>query len=61
MPEPARAKPVPAPTPTTQPYWDGTAVGELRIQRCVTTGKVFSYPRRFFRPERPETAERTVA
>lgn len=38
---------MPVPTPTTQPYWDGTAVGELRIQRCVTTGKVFSYPRRF--------------
>ena len=40
-------KPVPVPTPTTQAYWDGTAAGELRVQRCVTTGKLFSYPRRF--------------
>ena len=41
-----RPKPVPIPTPTTQPYWDGTARGELWIQRCVTTGRLFAYPRR---------------
>lgn len=40
-------KPVPTPTPTTQPFWDGTARGELWIQRCVTTGRCFTYPRRF--------------
>lgn len=39
-------KPVPTPTPTTQPFWDGTEQHRLRIQRCVTTGKVFTYPRR---------------
>ena len=29
-----RGKAVPVPTPETQPYWDGAAAGELRIQRC---------------------------
>lgn len=43
---PAVSKPVPTPTPTTQPYWDGTKNNELWIQRCVTTGRYFSYPRR---------------
>lgn len=43
----AVSKPVPAPTPTTQPYWDGAKQNELLIQRCVTTGKSFTYPRRF--------------
>lgn len=42
-----KTKQVPTPTPTTQPYWDGTAKGELWIQRCVSTGRYFSYPRRF--------------
>lgn len=41
------SKPIPVPTPTTQPYWDGTARDELWIQRCVTTGKTFTYPRRW--------------
>ena len=47
MPASTRGKPVPVPTPTTQPYWDGTARQELLIQRCVTTGKTFTYPRRY--------------
>lgn len=47
MASPQRPKPIPTPTPTTQPYWDGTARGELLIQRCVTTGRFFTYPRRF--------------
>jgi uncharacterized OB-fold protein len=38
-------KPMPEPTPETQPFWDGAAAGELRIQRCVTTGRFFFYPR----------------
>ncbi|MDF3311150.1 OB-fold domain-containing protein [Rhodococcus sp. T2V] len=38
-------KPLPEPTPETQPFWDGAARGELRIQRCVTTGRYFFYPR----------------
>jgi uncharacterized OB-fold protein len=36
---------VPEPTPETQPYWDGAAAGELRIQRCRDCGTAFFYPR----------------
>ncbi|MGQ4615624.1 OB-fold domain-containing protein [Nocardia sp. R7R-8] len=36
---------MPEPTPETQRYWDGAAAGELWIQRCVTTGRHFFYPR----------------
>src|SRR5215467_324530 len=39
------AKAVPVPTPDTQPFWDGCAAGELRIQRCVECGRAFFYPR----------------
>ena len=39
------AKAAPAPTPETQPYWDGCAAGELRIQRCLDCGKPYFYPR----------------
>jgi hypothetical protein len=38
-------KPVPVPTPETQPFWDGCAAGELRIQRCTDCGKSYFYPR----------------
>ena len=38
-------KPVPVPTPETQPFWDGCAAGELRIQRCLDCGKPYFYPR----------------
>ena len=38
-------KPVPVPTPETQPFWDGCAAGELRIQRCTGCGKPYFYPR----------------
>ena len=37
MAEPGRALPVP--TPETQAFWDGTAAGELRLQRCDACGK----------------------
>jgi uncharacterized OB-fold protein len=40
-----RTKAVPSPTPETQPYWDGTAAGELRLQRCTDCGTAFFYPR----------------
>jgi hypothetical protein len=40
-----RTKAVPEPTPETQPYWDGAAAGELRIQRCTECGSPFFYPR----------------
>jgi uncharacterized OB-fold protein len=39
------AKPEPVPTPETQPFWDGCAEGELRIQRCLDCGKPYFYPR----------------
>jgi uncharacterized OB-fold protein len=41
----APGKPVPEPTPETQPFWDGCAAGELRIQRCLNCGKPYFYPR----------------
>lgn len=40
-----RDKPVPRPTPETQPYWDGAAAGELRIQRCLACQEAYFYPR----------------
>ncbi len=39
------AKPAPEPTPETQPFWDGCAAGELRIQRCLDCGMPYFYPR----------------
>lgn len=38
-------KPVPKPTPETQPFWDGAAVGELRVQRCEACLRHYFYPR----------------
>lgn len=29
---------IPPTTPTTQPYWDGAAQGELKLQVCATCG-----------------------
>jgi uncharacterized OB-fold protein len=37
-------KPVPHPTPESQPYWDGAALGILRLQRCKACGKQRHYP-----------------
>ncbi len=39
------AKPVPTPTELSQPYWDGVAAGELRLQACAACGKLRHYPR----------------
>jgi uncharacterized protein len=41
----ATLKPVPRPTPDTETYWEGTQLGELRLQRCTSCGKAFFYPR----------------
>lgn len=38
---------LPLPTPETQFYWDKAAQGELWIQRCVTTGRHFFYPKTY--------------
>jgi uncharacterized OB-fold protein len=39
------SKPVPTPSPESLPYWEGTAQGELRIQRCLDCTKYYFYPR----------------
>jgi uncharacterized OB-fold protein len=39
------AKPVPNPSELTQPYWDGVAAGELRMQCCGACGAPRHYPR----------------
>jgi uncharacterized OB-fold protein len=41
----SETKPAPHPSALTQPYWDGTAQGELRIQHCAACGKPRHYPR----------------
>jgi uncharacterized OB-fold protein len=38
-------KPVPVPTPNTEPYFDYAARGELRVPRCLSCGLAFFYPR----------------
>lgn len=40
-----RPRPLPQPTPETQHFWDGTAAGELRLQRCRACGHVYFPPR----------------
>jgi uncharacterized protein len=44
-PDAAPAKFAPIPTPETAPFFEGTARGELRIQRCVRCRHAFFYPR----------------
>jgi uncharacterized OB-fold protein len=41
----ARARPLP--TPETRHFWDGTAAGELRLQRCDACANVYFPPRPF--------------
>jgi uncharacterized protein len=50
-----RAKP--KPTPETQHFWDGTAAGELRLQRCDACANVYFPPRPFC----PSCASRKVS
>lgn len=52
----ASAKPVPKPTPDTRPFWDGTAAGELRVQRCQACRRHYFYPR----PSCPHCGSRDV-
>ena len=35
---PRHRRPQPATTPLTDPFWEGTRVGELRVQRCASCG-----------------------
>jgi len=37
----------PRPTPETEPYWEGCAAGELRLQRCTTCDAHYFPPRPF--------------
>jgi uncharacterized OB-fold protein len=38
-------KPLPEPTPVSQPFWDGLREHKLVLQRSKKTGKVVYYPR----------------
>jgi len=51
------SRPLPVPTPETQPYWDGTKAGELRLQRCNACAHVYFPPRPFC----PKCASREVS
>ena len=39
-------KPIPKPTPETQPFWAGCAEGELRLQQCQDCSHVQYPPRK---------------
>jgi uncharacterized OB-fold protein len=54
-PEPRRF--VPQATPETQPFWDGTKAGELRLQRCDACAHAYFPPRPFC----PKCASRKVS
>ena len=38
-------KPLPKPSPLSQPFWDGLAAAELRLQRCDGCETFIFYPR----------------
>jgi uncharacterized OB-fold protein len=38
-------KPLPIPTPTTAPFWEGLRAGVVRLQRCEACGAWVFYPR----------------
>ena len=39
------AKPLPRPTPTSQPFWDGLAANKIVIQHCADCATWVFYPR----------------
>lgn len=39
------AKPLPRPTPTSQPFWDGLAANKIMIQHCLDCANWVFYPR----------------
>ena len=41
----AYLKPLPDPTPATQPFWDALREHKLKLQKSKKTGKVIYYPR----------------
>ena len=38
-------KPIPDPSPHTQPFWDGAKEGKLMLPRCTNCNHVHWYPR----------------
>ena len=38
-------KPLPVPTPTSLPFWEGLREHKLRLQRCLDCEKLIHYPR----------------
>ena len=48
---------IPQPTPETQHFWDGTKVGELRLQTCSRCDHTYFPPRPFC----PDCGSRDVA
>ncbi|MEE4298534.1 MAG: OB-fold domain-containing protein [Pseudomonadales bacterium] len=42
---PEATPPLPVPTPTSRPFWDGLAEGVVRLQRCTACGGWVFYPR----------------
>ena len=38
-------RPVPKPTPETEPFWSATLEGRLRLQQCRDCGEYIFYPR----------------
>ena len=38
-------KPIPTPSPLTQPFWDGAKQGKLMLPRCTNCNRVHWYPR----------------
>src|SRR5688572_5969239 len=51
------SRPLPAPTPETKHFWEGTRSGELRLQRCAACEKAYFPPRPFC----PRCGSRDVA
>jgi uncharacterized OB-fold protein len=51
------SRPLPRPTPETQHFWDGTKLGELRLQRCSECSHVYFPPRPFC----PSCSSRSVS
>ncbi len=50
-------RPLPEPTPETRHFWEGTKVGELRLQRCDACRHTYFPPRPFC----PKCASRNVS
>ncbi len=40
-------RPLPAMTPETRHFWEGTRTGELRLQKCAACSRVYFPPRPF--------------